>query len=117
MGDDYTSIPVPGFPSLTEVRLYDEVWDHITAQHPEFRMQLPSQRAALVEAVANPTSIHVSTTDPEKSVVIVSDTFTYFDDPVVVPVRRVEGTSGRVTTAYFSSETYPGMVLWSASSE
>ncbi len=117
MGDDYTVILIPGSSSLTEVRLYDETWDYIAAQHPEFKMQLPSQRAALEDAVANPTTIHASTTDPEKSVVIVSDSFTYFGDPVVVPVRRVEGTSGRVTAAYFSGSTYPGRILWSSGNE
>ena len=117
MGDDYTVILIPGLSSLTEVRLYDETWDHITTEHPEFKMELPSQRTALEDAVAKPTTIHASTTDPEKSVVIVSDLFTYSGDPVVVPVKLVTGTSGRVATAYFSGSTYPGRILWSAGNE
>ena len=118
MDDDYTVVPVPGSSSLTKVRLYDETWDHIAKEHPEFRLQLPSQRAALEDAVAKPTAIHASTTDPEKTVVFVSESFTYFDDPVIVPVRRVpDTTSGRVVTAYFSSSTYLGPILWSAGNE
>ena len=114
MGDDYTVIPIRGFPALTEVRLYDETMDYIAARHSEFRMELPSQRAALEDAVANYTAIHASMTNPEKSFVIVSDSFTYFDDPVVVPVRQVKGTSFRVATAYFSGSTYPGRILRSS---
>ena len=118
MDDDYTVVPIPGSSSLTEVRLYDETWDHISTEHPEFKLQLPSQRAALEDAVAKPTTIHASTTDPEKSVVIASDSFTYFGDPVVVPVKRLPGTtSGRVKTAYFSGSTYPGRILWSSGNE
>ena len=117
MGDDYTVILIPGSSSLTEVRLYDETWDYIAAQHPEFGMQLPSQRAALEDAVADYTTIHASTTNPENSYVIVSDSFTYFDDPVVVPVRHVKDTSFRVATAYFSGSTYPGRILWSSGNE
>jgi hypothetical protein len=113
MTDDYTSIPVPGLPSLTEVRLYAETLDHI-AEHPEFRLQLPSQRTGLEIAIANPSAIHDSTTAPGKSVALVSDAFTYLGDPVHVPVRIVEGTSGRVQTAYFSSSAPPGTLLWSA---
>lgn len=118
MDDDYTVILIPGLPSLTEVRLYDETWDYIAKRHPEFRLELPSQRDALEDAIATPTAIHASTTDPEKAVIIVSSSFTYLDHPVVVPVRRVPGTtSGRVTTAYFSSSTYLGPILWSAGNE
>jgi hypothetical protein len=117
MGDDYTLIHVPGLPWLTAVRLYDETWEHIVSQHGEFRLQLPSQREAVEIAIANPTSIHASATDPEKSVVFVSHVITYFGDPVVVPVRHVAGTSGRVVTAYFSGTPYPGKVLWSAGHE
>lgn len=115
MDDDYTVILIPGLPSLTEVRLYDETWDQITTKHPEFTS---SQRDALEDAIATPTAIHASTTDPEKAVVIVSNSFTYLEHPVVVPVRRVpDTTSGRVTTAYFSSSTSPGPILWSAGNE
>ena len=117
MDDDYTVIPVTGSSSLTEVRLYDKAWEHITTEHPEFKMELPSQRAALEDAVAKPTTIHASTTDPEKAVVFVSESFTYLGDPVVVPIKRVTGTSGRVLTAYFSGSTYPGRILWSAGNE
>lgn len=118
MGDDYTEIPVPGLPWLTKVRLYDETWEYIAAAHPEFKLQMPSQRTALEDAVANPNLIHLSTTDPEKAVVFVSESFTYLDDPVVVPIKHVEGTtSGRIATAYFSGGAYPGRILWSAGSE
>ena len=116
MSDDYTEIPLPGLPWLTRVRFYDETWEHIAEEHSEFRLLLPTHRAGLETALAEPTSIHANLTDPDKSIVIVSEKFTYFDDPVVVPIRHVADTSGRVVTAYFS-ETYRGEILWSASSD
>lgn len=118
MGDDYTVVPVPGLPWLTEVRLYDETLEHIAAAHSEFRLQMPSQRTALEDAVANPNLIHISTTDPQNSVVFVSESFTYLGDPVVMPIKHVEGTtSGRIATAYFSGDAYRGRILWSAGNE
>ena len=115
--DTFTSIPIAGWPGLTVVRLYDSTMSHI-AEHAEFRLELPSQREGLEIGIANPAAIHVSLTDPRGSVVVVSEAFTYFTDPLVVPVRLLEGTtSGRVTTAYFSSATYGGTVLWKLGNE
>lgn len=113
--DNFTVVPVPGLPSLTHVRLYAETMEHIAEEHPEFRLQLPTQQQGLLDAIANPTTIHVSTTDPERAVVLVSNTFTYLGDPVHVPVKRIEGTSSaRVATAYFSEGNYAGLLLWRA---
>jgi hypothetical protein len=118
MATDFTQMPVPGLSWLDEGRLYDETWDKIVSSHREFQRGLPSQRAALENAIANPTSIHVSATDPERAVVFVSQTLTYMGAPVVVPVRRIgESGSGRVVTAYFSRRGYRGKVLWSAANE
>lgn len=114
MASNYKSISVAGWPGLTTVHLYEETMEHIAEEHPEFRLQLPSQLEGLMSAIAAPTRIHASTTDPKRSVVLVGESFTYFDDPVHVPVRIIAGTSGRVITAYFSSETYSGRILWSA---
>ena len=116
MGDDYTVITVPGLSSLTEVRLYDETLGEIATKHVETTTLEPSLRTALVEAVADPTSIHASTTDPEGAVVFVNEVITPFGEYVVVPVRRVTETSGRVATAYISSDSYRGRILRSSSS-
>jgi hypothetical protein len=117
MTDDYIHVSVIGPPQLTEARLYDETLEHIAQSHAEFQLQLPSQQTALVDAVANPTALYDSTTAPGKSVVLVSESFTHLDDPVHVAVKLVEGTSGRVQTAYFSSRTPGGRLLWSAGDE
>lgn len=117
MSDKYVSIAIRGWSSLTEVRLYEETLEHIIEEHSEFQLELPSQRTGLEAGIGNPTSVHASTTDPARSVVLVSAAFTYNNDPVHVPVKLVEGTSGRVRTAYFASGTYPGKVLWSATDE
>jgi hypothetical protein len=116
--DDFTRIPVLALPWLSEVRLYDETWEKIISGHGEFRKGLPAQRTALENAIANPTSIYVSATDPERAVVIVSHALTYLGAPVVVPVRRIaESASGRVVTAYFSARGYRGKLLWKAYNE
>jgi hypothetical protein len=82
------------------------------AEHAEFTM--PYDKEKLIKAIGEVERIHASTTEPEKSVVLVSNSFTYQEHSVHVPVKIVEGTSGRVTTAYFSGETYGGELLWSA---
>ena len=117
MSDDYTVIPVLGISWLTKVRLYDETLSKIATKHVETTTLEPSLHTALVQAVANPTSIHVSTTDPERAVVFVNETITPFGEYVVVPVRRVTETSGRVATAYISGDSYRGRILWSAGDE
>jgi hypothetical protein len=117
MAADYRTIISKGWHSLTIVRLYEETIGHIAEEHAEFRLQLPSQLEGLMNAIAAPMAVHVSTTDPVRSVVLVSECLTYSSDHVHVPVRIVSGTSGRVLTAYFSSGMYGGRLLWSARDE
>lgn len=52
-----------------EVRLYDETWEHIVAQHPEFSSRIPSLEHAIIDTLKNPTMVCSSTTQPETSVV------------------------------------------------
>ena len=117
MGDDYTEIPVSGVSSLTAVRLYDETLGEIAKKHVETTTLEPSLRTALVQAVADPTSVHISTTDPDRAVVFVNETITPYGDYVIVPVRRVTETSGRIVTAYITGDTYRGTILWSTGDE
>jgi hypothetical protein len=114
MSDDHTRIPVAGPPQITEARLYDETVSHITEEHTEVRLQLPTVRAGFEQAIANPSRLYDSTTDPGKSVLLVSEALTFWGDPLHIPVKIVDGTSGRVKTAYFSSDTPGGELLWSA---
>lgn len=114
MPAEYRTIISTGWKGLTVVRLYQETMRHIAEEHPELRLQLPSQIDGLIKAIGAPSSVYVSTTDPGRSVVLVSHKFSYFGDPVHVPVRIVSGTSGRVLTAYFSRGAYAGRLLWSA---
>ncbi len=81
MAADYRSIISKGWHGLTVERLYEETIGHIAEEHAEFRLQLPSQLEGLMNAIAAPTAIHVSTTDPVRSVVLVSDGLTYFQRP------------------------------------
>ena len=114
MIDRYAAIAISAWPGLTVVRLYASTLQHIAEQHAEFALQLPSLRKGLEIAIANPTWIRESTTDPGGSVVIASEALSYFGDPVRIPVRIVAGTSGRVVTAYFDGTAYSGRLLWSA---
>ena len=111
--DRYTSVPVPGFPGLTDVRLYDSTLEHIREEHSEFRLLLPSHVEGIKEGLSKPTAIHDSGTQA-KSFVFVSNKFTNQDNDIHIAVRHVEGTSGRVQTAYFSSGPPTGTLLWKA---
>jgi hypothetical protein len=108
--------------SLEEVRLYDETLDKIAKDHAELNLASTVLGSALLssaieEAVANPTRLHNSATS-SASVVFISNRATHLGNPIVVPVKRIEGTaSGRVQTAYFSDNDYPGTLIWSADNE
>jgi hypothetical protein len=109
--------------SFEEVRLYEETLSgHIPDNHPELRLVgtlLGSKLlgAAIEEVIANPTRLHqsVSSTTSE---VFASTLVTSGGNQLIVPVRSVAGTaSGRVVTAYFSDNDYPGTLIWSADDE
>lgn len=112
--DPHTAITVPGFPRLTVVRLYNSTMNHI-AEKEEFH--LPADAPLIEHAVASPSAIYESRTNPENAVVLVSDGFTFQGNPLFVPVTVMSGTtSGRISTAYFSSRPYKGRLLWTKSS-
>jgi hypothetical protein len=115
--DGFTAVRIAAWPGLTLVSLYHSTLQHIAEEHAEFKLQLPSLRLGLEMAIARPSSIFDSTTNPGGSVVIASNAITYFGAPVRIPIRLVEGTSGRVVTAYFDSSVYSGRLLWSAKDE
>ena len=94
---------------ISEVRLYRETWEHIREEHPEVETV---GEMGVLQALQSPSQVFVSSTRPDRSVVFVSDNVTYRDNPLRVPVKRVDGTSGRVSTAYFSGSSYDGDLLW-----
>ena len=116
MAGDFTQIPVAGLPWLTSVRFYAETMEHICAGHPEFWYALPVFQEGLVRAISHPDVVYDSSTHPGRSAVVVSREFTYWGNPVHIPVRLIgDTTSGRVQTAYFAAAgTYAGKPLWRA---
>jgi hypothetical protein len=111
--DPYSVIPSTAVTTITQVHVYDSAVQHALDGHPEIGAFDIGPRAVIEQAVANPSTIYDSRTDPGGSVVFVSTVNTYEGNPLYVPIRIVSGTSARVTTAYFSSTTASGPVLWS----
>ena len=105
MSAGYRLVLTRAIPQVTEVRLYDETWEHITEGHPEFAGRLPSLEHAVVNTIAEPTAIHMGRF-PFAAFVFTSTNNTKGSGAyrMVVPVTVVAGTSARVSTAMFSRE-------------
>lgn len=117
---DYKIIRPTSKSSFEEVRLYEEtLLNHIPVNHPELKLVgtlLGSNllASAIEEAIVNPTKLHQSVTSAT-SEVFVSSRVLSVGNQLIVPVRGIAGTtSGRVATAYFSDNEYPGTLIWSA---
>lgn len=105
--------------SFTEVRLHEDTLSkHIPEHHPEIKLAGTVLGGILIEdaiteAVTNPSKIHQSTTSPGAEV-FTCDRVTHQGNPIVVPVKKMaNANAGWVTTAYFSSNEYPGTLIWS----
>lgn len=107
---DFKIIATAVFSTVTEVRLYDETIEHIKEGHPEVPIELPSISAAVENTIVNPTHIEESHTN---SYVFVDSLSTNSSgDPLRVPVKLVDGSSGVVKSAYFAS-TGVKKIVWS----
>jgi hypothetical protein len=109
--------------SFTEVRLHDEtLYEHIPEHHSEIKLAGTALGAVLIaeaitEAVTKPSKIHQSTTS-EGSQVFTCNRVTHQGNPIVVPVKKMgDLETGKVVTAYFSSNDYPGTLVWSDDDE
>ena len=111
--NDYRIISTNILTHLKEVRLYDDTVEHVKDEHPEVPIELPSVRDAIERAVAMPTHVEASRTNPRSVVFVDADSMNKGGDPLRVPVKMVEGTlSGRVQTAYFGSTSSSVTVVW-----
>ena len=106
---DYLRVASTAVPGISEVRLYRDTWEHIRKGHPE--VEAVGEEGVL-QTVQSPSQIFVSHSSPDKGYVFTCDYVTYMDNPLFVPVMRVEGSSARIATAYFRSNPYPGDLLW-----
>jgi hypothetical protein len=111
-GDPYIVIATPVFSGVTQVRLYEETVVHITEEHPEVPILLPSIYEAVKQTIVNPTHIEVSATRANSFVFVDAQTTDAVGGPLRIPVRLVEGTSGRITTAYFAEVTGERDIVW-----
>lgn len=98
---NYRLIATTAIPEVSEVRLYDETWPHIVEEHPEFASRLPSFEHAIIDTITDPTEVFRSTTDPDRAFVFRSSNNLKGQRAMAVPVRIVDGTSARVTSAMF----------------
>ena len=96
-------------PGISEIRLYLDTWDHILMGHPEVATV---GKQGVLEAVQFPSQVYASKTEPEREYIFASSNVSYMDHPLHVPVKLVEGMSGRIATAYFRSSPYQGNLLW-----
>jgi hypothetical protein len=103
----YTNV----YPVITEVRLYEETIEHIKTSHPEVPIELPSVLNAIENAVKEPSWIEVGQT-PNSYVYVDHNSTNKSGDPLRVPVKVVEGTSGYVKTAFFANHPSP-KIVWS----
>ena len=103
--ESYRLIETTAIPGVRTVRLYEETWEHIAEQHPEFQNRIPALKHAVLDTISNPTLVCASRTQPATSVVFASSNNLKGGTHMLsVPVRIVAGTvSGRVTTAMFAS--------------
>jgi hypothetical protein len=97
-------------PEITEVRLYKETMDHIVQEHPEVPFEIPCLRRAITDTIVLPT--HVVKSYGTSYVFVDAETTNASGDPLRVPVKLVEGTSGRVRTAYFATTTTSPAIIW-----
>lgn len=105
----YLRVESTAVPNVSEVRLYSDVWEHIRQRHPEVDA---IGKEGVLQTVQSPSRVYLSNTDPDRGYVFASSDLKYIDHPLLVPVKTVEGTSGRVVTAYFSRNPYAGDLIW-----
>jgi hypothetical protein len=107
----YITIKTTAIQAVTEVRFYAETEQHISEEHPEVPVNLPSVHDAIEKAVAAPT--HVEQSYANSYVYVDATSTNASGDPLRVPVKVVgTGTSGRLRTAYFAPMPASANVIW-----
>ena len=106
----YWQITSTAIAEIESVRLYEETVEHVKERHPEVVGTVGVE--GMKQTISAPTHVFQSKTDPKDGFVFVSDNVSFQGNPLHVPVKRVEGTSGRVLTAYVSNRPYSSKPLW-----
>lgn len=108
---DYLLIVTSAYPLIREVRLYKETLAHVSQQHPEVPVELPALAMAVERAIQNPT--HIEQSYATSYVFVDADTTNQSGDPLRIPVKIIDGASGRVRTAYFAtSRVGQNRIVW-----
>jgi hypothetical protein len=115
--DPFIIIPTTAISQVGEVRLYEQQLKVLLEKHPELALPFQTPRESISNTVAQPTHVYESATNPGGSFIYISTRNTYENNPLVVPIKVIDGTSGRVQTAYYSERTGGGALLWSDSNE
>ncbi|RVG48074.1 hypothetical protein CN162_12560 [Sinorhizobium meliloti] len=110
MSDPIRIIRTQVFSTVTDVRLYEETLNHIKEQHPEVPIELPSLMEALSTAIQAPT--HVEASHTNSYVFVDSGSTNASGNPLRIPVKVIEGTSGLIKTAFFSDTLKPGTIVY-----
>ena len=109
-GSDYFTFIPARQSGLIEVRLYAETILKVVHSHPEIPAGLPSMVEAIKAAVASPTQIEMSYGN--SYVFVDHGSANRSGDPLVVAIKRISATSGRVRTFYFAQRPAKADVLW-----
>src|ERR1700751_490928 len=107
---DFRVITTGIIAEITHVRLYDETIVHILEEHPEVPFSLPCLITAISDTITLPT--HVEKSYGLSYVFVDAETTNAAGDPLRVPVKLVEGTTGRVRTAYFAAKEGLPEIIW-----
>lgn len=96
--------------TLTTVHLYDETIVKVATKHPEVPAELPCMVTAVETAISSPT--HVEASHSNSFVFVDAGTTNKSGDPLRVPVKVVDGTSGRVKSFYFATPEGEREIIW-----
>ena len=109
---DYRVIETSVIDPITHVRFYDETAEKIAKAHPELEALGTSLEHAIKDTIENPTEVRQSNVEIHtNSYKFCSNNHLKGNNPFVVAVKAVEGTSGLVKTAYFT-DSITGESVW-----
>lgn len=108
----YVAIATTAIQEVSQVIVYDETIPHLGIGHPELRNLTVSLEHAIHDTISRPTEVYVSNPPHVNSYRFRSTDHLYGNNAMVVAVKVVEGTSARLTTAFFTSQV-TGALVWS----
>ncbi len=107
---DFIELPVSSFSPLSHIRLYRETIEKVLKFHPEVPAELPSILIAVSQCVAEPSFVAKS----------YGSSYVFGDEqstnrsglPLLVAVKVVDQSFGRVRSFYFARPPMAVNILW-----